>query len=59
MTDHRVGVTVRGVKDVLGGSIDVFVDALKGAESEKKMLGVAGEGDGSEISSSEGISRQA
>jgi len=34
VTDHRVGVSVRGVKDVMDGHLDVFIDALTAKRCE-------------------------
>jgi peptide chain release factor 1 len=60
VTDHRVGLTVRGVKSVLGGDIDAFVDALR-VHGQSLSEGVAGEGedglDESETYRGEGVSR--
>jgi len=34
VTDHRVGLTVKGVKSILDGDIDVFVEALRRSQVE-------------------------
>lgn len=38
VTDHRIGLTLHNLDDILSGSLDPFVDALWRAEREKKLL---------------------
>jgi peptide chain release factor 1 len=37
ITDHRINVSVHDVDAVLGGELDVFIDALRQAEREAKL----------------------
>jgi len=37
VTDHRIGLTVHGLEDVLGGELDELVSALRLAEQEEKL----------------------
>ncbi len=38
VTDHRIGLTLHSLDDILDGSLDPIVDALWRAEREKKIL---------------------
>lgn len=37
VTDHRIGLTVYNLDDVINGEIDVFIEALQVAENAEKM----------------------
>jgi peptide chain release factor 1 len=37
VTDHRIGLTVYNLTDVLNGEIQEFLDALQFAENAEKM----------------------
>ena len=37
VTDHRIGLTVYNLDDVLNGNIQEFIDALQFAENAEKM----------------------
>jgi peptide chain release factor 1 len=37
VTDHRIGLTVHGLEDVLGGELDELLGALRLAEQEEKL----------------------
>lgn len=37
ITDHRIGLTVHNVEDVLGGALDVLADALVDAEQRRRL----------------------
>jgi peptide chain release factor 1 len=37
VTDHRIGLTVHGLEDVLGGKLDDLIAALRLAEQEEKL----------------------
>ena len=37
VTDHRVGLTVYNLEEVMEGKITAFIDALTEAEIEKKL----------------------
>ena len=39
VTDHRIGLTVYNLDDVLNGNIQEFIDALQFAENSEKMAG--------------------
>jgi peptide chain release factor 1 len=39
VTDHRIGFTLHGLEDVLGGELDALVAALRLAEQEEKLEG--------------------
>ncbi len=39
VTDHRIGLTVYNLSDVLNGNIGEFIDALQFAENAEKMAG--------------------
>jgi len=39
VTDHRIGLTVYNLDDVLNGNIQDFIDALQFAENSEKMAG--------------------
>jgi peptide chain release factor 1 len=41
VTDHRVGVSVHDLDAVLGGSLDVFIDALVDDEVKRALAGEA------------------
>ncbi len=42
VTDHRIGLTLHSLDDILDGSLDPIVDALWREEREKKLLRVIG-----------------
>ena len=37
MTDHRIGLTVYNLDDVMNGNIQEFIDALQFAENAEKL----------------------
>jgi peptide chain release factor 1 len=37
VTDHRIGLTLYRLEDILVGEIDEFVEALKKKEQEQRM----------------------
>ena len=37
VTDHRIGLTVYNLDDVLNGNVQEFIDALQFAENSEKM----------------------
>jgi peptide chain release factor 1 len=37
VTDHRIGMTVYNLQDVLNGELDPFIEALQFAENAEKM----------------------
>jgi peptide chain release factor 1 len=45
VTDHRIGVSVHNIPDVMAGGIDAFVDALV-SKARADQLGRASDGDG-------------
>ena len=39
MTDHRIGLTLYRLGEVLGGDLDELISALRLAEEEERMEG--------------------
>jgi peptide chain release factor 1 len=37
VTDHRIGLTVYNLEDVLNGNLQEFIDALQFAENSEKL----------------------
>ncbi len=42
ITDHRIGLTVHNLSDVLGGELDAIVAALTGEEQRRKLAALSG-----------------
>jgi peptide chain release factor 1 len=38
VTDHRIGVTIKQLPEILAGDLDAFVDALTGEEEARKLV---------------------
>jgi len=46
VTDHRIGLTLYKLEDILGGEIDEFVEALKKREQEERLKGSSPQSEG-------------
>ncbi|MDR9449763.1 MAG: peptide chain release factor 1, partial [Acidimicrobiia bacterium] len=38
VTDHRIGMTIKQLPEILAGDLDAFVDALTGQDEARKLL---------------------
>jgi peptide chain release factor 1 len=46
VTDHRIGLTVHGLPQVLAGDLDALIDALLVADQAERLASLGGSDDG-------------